>query len=161
MRNATLTTIAPTGSISLVAGVSSGIEPVFAREFVRRAMGNKTLTEKHPKHAEKYFKTAMEIPAVWHVKMQAAFQKYTDNAVSKTINLPEKATVSEVEEAFMEAFKLGCKGITVYRDKSKGEQVLNVSVQKDDGVCPECGTKMVVQEGCSKCPKCGWGKCSV
>lgn len=160
-RNATLTTIAPTGSISLVAGVSSGIEPVFAKEFLRKAMGGKVISEKHPKHAEKYFKTAMEISPIWHVCMQAAFQKYTDNAVSKTINLPQKATVSDVEEAFMQSFKLGCKGITVYRDKSKGEQVLNINTETKKDICPECGTKLVIEEGCEKCPNCGWGKCSV
>lgn len=160
-RNATLTTIAPTGSISLVAGVSSGIEPIFAKEFVRHAMNGTALKEKHPKNGENYFKTAMEIPAVWHVKMQAAFQKYTDNAVSKTINLPESATVKDVEDAFMQAYKLGCKGITVYRDKSKGEQVLNIKTEVKGDICPECGTKLSVEEGCSKCPSCGWGKCSV
>lgn len=174
-RNATLTTIAPTGSISLVAGVSSGIEPIFARSFYRKAMGGKIIEEQHPKAGEKFFKTAMEIAPSWHVRMQAAFQKYTDNAVSKTINLPESATVSDVEEAFMQAFKLGCKGITVYRDKSKGDQVLNVGDLKniasrdevaamgvaDERVCPECGTKLAVEEGCEKCPKCGWGKCSI
>lgn len=160
-RNATLTTIAPTGSISLVAGVSSGIEPVFAKEFSRRAMGGKLFKEKHPKNGEKYFKTAMEIAPIWHVKMQAAFQKYTDNAVSKTINLPEGATVKDVEEAFMQAFKLGCKGITVYRDKSKGEQVLSTNSEIKNIVCPECGTRIVIEEGCEKCPNCGWGKCSV
>lgn len=166
-RNATLTTIAPTGSISLVGGVSSGIEPVFAREFARHAMGGKVITQKHPKHAEKYFKSAMEIAPIWHVRMQAAFQKYTDNAVSKTINLPEEAKVSDVEEAFMQAFKLGCKGITVYRDKSKGEQVLNADPPKAAHLgglganCPQCGTKLVIEEACEKCPNCGWGKCSV
>ena len=164
-RNATLTTIAPTGSISLVAGVSSGIEPIFAGSFYRKAMGGKIIEEKHPKINEKYFKTAMQIAPSWHVKMQAAFQKYTDNAVSKTINLPEKATVKDIEEAFMLAYKLGCKGITVYRDKSKGDQVLNVNPPKASHLggqdCPDCGTKLVIEEGCEKCPSCGYGKCSV
>jgi ribonucleoside-diphosphate reductase alpha chain len=141
MRNATVNTIAPTGTLSLIAGVSSGIEPVFAFEYERHVLGT-VLKEVHPLYEQKrragepldpeVFVTAREIPPEWHVRMQAAFQKYVDNAVSKTINFPAEATVGEVKEAFLLADELGCKGLTVYRDKSRRSQVLNVC----DSKCP-------------------------
>lgn len=156
LRNATLTTIAPTGSISIIAGCSSGIEPLFAIAFVREIMEGKRFIEINhdfkieaikrnlftndlikkialtgslkktslPNDIKKIYITALEIPPAWHIKMQSAFQKYTDNAVSKTINLPEKAKVEEVKKAYLMAWKLKCKGITVYRYGSKPEQVL-------------------------------------
>jgi ribonucleoside-diphosphate reductase alpha chain len=142
MRNATVNTIAPTGTLSLIAGVSSGIEPVFAFEYERHVLGT-VLTEVHPLYEQKrragetldpqVFVTAREIAPEWHVRMQAAFQKYVDNAVSKTINFPAEATVVEVKEAFLLADELGCKGLTVYRDKSRRSQVLNVC---DSKYCP-------------------------
>jgi ribonucleoside-diphosphate reductase alpha chain len=156
MRNATTTTIAPTGSLSILANCSSGIEPVYALAYIRKAVdeelpiinpyleeiakkegfytedlmkeiaetGTLQNNEKVPQHIQKIFKTALEIDFEWHVKMQAAFQKYTDNAVSKTINLPNAATKEDVRNAFLLAYALECKGITVYRDKSRLEQVL-------------------------------------
>lgn len=147
LRNATLTTIAPTGTLSLIAGCSSGIEPIFAPVYLREAAGME-LREIHPLFRQaaeeagiasddffhevgkrgglrgiagvpaemrRLFRTAHEIAPADHVRMQAAFQKYTDNAVSKTVNLPESATPSDVEEAFLLAHRLACKGVTVYR----------------------------------------------
>jgi len=168
VRNATITTIAPTGTISLIAGVSSGIEPNFAlayrrKAFAKESQGEETLiyvnpilieqlkslnlyTEnivnqiiekgslQHvdgiPESIKKIFVTAHDISPEWHIRMQAAFQKYTDNAVSKTINLPNNATKEAVADAFMLAYKLKCKGITVFRDGCKGEQVLNVGAKE-------------------------------
>jgi ribonucleoside-diphosphate reductase alpha chain len=158
MRNATLTTIAPTGSISIIANTSSGIEPLFAVSFVRNVMGTQlfevnpiferiakergfystellTLIAKTgsvkgvrgvPEDVQRLFVTALDIAPEWHVKMQAAFQKHTDNAVAKTVNLPHEATLEDVRKVFMLAHDLKCKGITVYRYGSKREQVLYV-----------------------------------
>jgi ribonucleoside-diphosphate reductase alpha chain len=141
MRNATVNTIAPTGTLSLIAGVSSGIEPVFAFEYERHVLGT-VLKEIHPLYRRlqeegreldpEVFVTAGQIAPEWHVRMQAAFQKYVDNAVSKTINFPFEATIDDVKNAFLLAHRLGCKGITVYRDKSRRSQVLNVC----GGKCP-------------------------
>lgn len=207
-RNATVTTIAPTGTISMMANASSGIEPHFALAYFRKSMGQYNLPEvnvdlvkaiKHvnglysnelmdeiarvgsiqkiekiPKEIRSTFVTAMDIKPETHVLMLAAFQKYTDNAVSKTINLPSNATVEDVTKVYMMAAELKCKGITVYRDKSRGEQVLNVGtstnqivsgsasqkVSKPDGEgCPECGGKLAIEEGCKKCYSCGYSVC--
>lgn len=98
-RNKTLTAVAPTGSISVIAGCSPGIEPF----FIRKGKGS-------------LYRTATEIPAEWHVRVQAAFQRHTDNAISKTVNLPESANIQDVENVFLLAWKLKCKGVTVYRD---------------------------------------------
>ncbi|WP_456478672.1 vitamin B12-dependent ribonucleotide reductase [Geoglobus ahangari] len=160
IRNATTTTIAPTGTISIIAGCSSGIEPVFALAYKRanildgdeffevnpifertlRALDlynddilNRVVEEgsiqgidEIPEEIRRVFKCALDISPEWHVRMQAAFQKYTDNAVSKTINMPNHATKADVEKAFLLAYELKCKGITVYRDGSREEQVLSV-----------------------------------
>lgn len=159
MRNATVTTIAPTGSISIIAGCSSGIEPLFAIAFIRNVLEGTRLLEvnKHfeaiarergfysrslmteiarkgsirdvpgiPEDVKRVFVTAHDISPEWHVRMQAAFQKYTDNAVSKTINMPHSATIEDVKKAFILAYELKCKGITVYRYGSKKEQVLYI-----------------------------------
>lgn len=133
-RNATVLTIAPTGTISRLAGCSSSIEPIFAFEFVSKILDGE-IRDVHPlyeawkkEHPDEplpeYFVTAHELPYEGHIRMQAAFQKYVDNSVSKTINLPNKATAEDVEKAFLLAYELGTKGITIYRDGSKAEQVL-------------------------------------
>ncbi len=156
MRNATVTTIAPTGTISIIAGTSSGIEPLFAIAYVRDVLGGLVevnpvfeayarekgfYTQKLiskivrdgtlrnvdlPKKVKKLFLTALEIPPEQHVRIQAAFQKYTDNAVSKTVNLPKDAKIEDVKKVYMLAWKLKCKGITVYRYGSKKKQVLYI-----------------------------------
>jgi len=156
IRNATTTTIAPTGTISIIAGTSSSIEPLFAIAFVRKVLNGEELLEINelfegeirkrrlysedlmlqiaksgsiqnldlPEELKRLFRTAHDIAPKWHVAMQAAFQKYVDNAVSKTVNLSSEASPDEVNEVFMLAYQLKCKGITVYRDKSKKEQVI-------------------------------------
>ena len=164
LRNATVTTIAPTGTLSLLANCSNGIEPLFAIQYTRRALEGlefqitdplfvevgekegflnrelmKSITEGAslqelpyvPKHIKELFVTTFEIPPVWHIKIQAVFQEFTDNAVSKTINFPRHATKEEVKEAFLMAYQERCKGITIYRSGSKSDQVLS------------CGTKQV------------------
>ena len=170
MRNSAPTTIAPTGTISIIAGASSGIEPLFALSYVRNVMDNTRLVEGYPyfeavaksegfysaelmeQLAEKgsletldvpqwvkdVFRTSHDISPEWHVKMQAAFQNHTDNSVSKTINFPHDATVDDVRQAYMLAYDLGCKGITVYRDGSKAGQVLSFAGNevKDGQVSP-------------------------
>ncbi len=133
-RNATVLTIAPTGTISRLAGCSSSIEPIFAFEFVSKILDGE-IKDVHPLYEEwkkehpgeplpDYFVTAHDIPYDGHIRMQAAFQKYVDNSVSKTINLPNQATFEDVEKAYLLAYDLGTKGITIYRDGSKAEQVL-------------------------------------
>ena len=156
MRNCACTTIAPTGTIGIIAGCSSGIEPLFALAFVRDVMEGKKLFEVNkdlqtalikneiysgalirrimmrgnlkgvavPDRIKNIFRTALEIKPQWHVKIQAAFQKHVDNAVSKTINLPNSASIKDVRNAYLLAHKLRCKGITIYRYGSKPEQVL-------------------------------------
>jgi len=140
IRNATTTTIAPTGSISLIAGCSSGIEPVFQWSYIRRTeYGEYEIV--HPLLTELYgddwrevvesnpkgFKTALDIHWEWHVKMQAAFQEYVHNAVSKTINMPETASVDDVKRAILMAWQQGCKGITIYRVGSRRKEVLSIA----------------------------------
>jgi ribonucleoside-diphosphate reductase alpha chain len=180
LRNATVTTVAPTGTISILAGTTSGIEPLFAVSFIRRVLDGNELIEFNtlfeemagdlltrdlreeitgrgsiqkirslPKSMRGLFKTALDISPESHLKMQAAFQRYTDNAVSKTVNLPEKATPADVRAIYLSAHKLKCKGITVYRYGSKGAQVLNLmeerpgkrlSVDQEfNGNCRVCG----------------------
>lgn len=159
VRNATTTTIAPTGTLSIIAGVSSGIEPLFAISFIRNVMDNDELLEVNPlfkqiavidgfysddlmrrvakkgtikdfpeipKTVQNVFVTAHDVSPEWHVKMQAVFQKYTDNAVSKTVNLKHDATKNDVKDVFQLAYKLYCKGVTLYRDGSRDMQVLNI-----------------------------------
>ena len=165
MRNATTTTIAPTGTISLIAETSSGIEPIFAVAHVRHVLDGKKLTQTHPlflkmskkegfysqalhdeiakagsvqsinripDHVKRIFVTSHDISAQWHIKIQAAFQKHTDNAVSKTINFPNHATPEEVKDAYVFAYKTGCKGLTIYRYGSRDRQVLNIGEEKTE-----------------------------
>ncbi len=165
LRNATLTTIAPTGTISIIAGpCSSGVEPVFAISYYRNVMDQDKLIEvdsifeqvakrrgfyskelmqkvaeansiseidEIPLDVRNIFVTAHDTSPTWHIRMQAAFQKYTDNAVSKTVNFPNQASEDDVREVYMLANKLGCKGITIYRDGSRDEQVLNIDKPKE------------------------------
>ena len=165
MRNATLTTIAPTGTISIIAGpCSSGIEPLFAISYYRNVMDNDKLVEVEPlfeqaakergfysrelmekiaenasiqnvsgipEDVKRIFVTSHDISPEWHVRMQAAFQKYVHNATSKTINFPHQASLGDVRKSYLLAFDLGCKGITIYRDNSREEQVLNVGKPKE------------------------------
>jgi len=133
-RNSTVCAIAPTGTISMIADCSSGIEPLFAKEFVKEVLGGVRLKHKLNTRQKDAVVTALEIAPEWHVRMQAAFQKNVDNAVSKTINLPENATLEDVRKSYWLAYKLRCKGITAYRYGSKPEQVLYV----EDSGCPEC-----------------------
>lgn len=142
LRNATTTTIAPTGTLSIIASCSSGIEPLFALEYTKNVMDGKKLVEVHPElkrnldfynvnnfnelpdEIKKVFRTAHDISYEWHVRMQAEFQKYTDNAISKSINFPSTATVEDVRKAYLLAHELYCKGVTIYRDGSRQNQVL-------------------------------------
>jgi ribonucleoside-diphosphate reductase alpha chain len=137
-RNATVLTIAPTGTISRLAGCSSSIEPVFAFEFTSKIM-DREIKDIHPLYQEwnqnnngtplpDYFVTAHEISPEWHIKMQAAFQKNVDNSVSKTINFPNDAKIEDVEKAYLLAYESNTKGITIYRDGCRAEQVLYKSL---------------------------------
>jgi ribonucleoside-diphosphate reductase alpha chain len=132
MRNATVTTIAPTGSISLIADCTSGIEPLFSLSFTKEVLGGVKLLHKYK--PSEVAVTTFEIEPEWHLRMQAAFQKYTDNAVSKTINLSAKSSREEILKAFLLAHELKCKGITVYRYGSKPSQVLYTE-DSGEGCC--------------------------
>lgn len=156
-RNATVTTIAPTGTLSIIAGCSSGVEPLFALCFTRNILDGERLVEVNPYFEaaladagayspelmenvvakgsirdmaflpapmRRVFVTAMDIAPEWHLRMQAAFQRHTDNAVSKTVNLPGSATVEDIRSIYWMAYEEGCKGVTVYRDGCKSSQVL-------------------------------------
>jgi ribonucleoside-diphosphate reductase alpha chain len=201
MRNATCTTIAPTGTISMIAGTSSGIEPVFAVAYTKNVLDGENLVEVNPifeeyvrenfdketaekiisrvaeegsvqnikelpEHIRKVFVTALEIEPEWHIRMQAAFQKHCDNAVSKTVNFPQSATKKDVEEVYLLAYQLGCKGVTVYRSGSrqgdvykKGSKVTkdgNTTIETDEKITPRPRSKRTygvteqVRTGCGK-----------
>jgi ribonucleoside-diphosphate reductase alpha chain len=186
-KNTTLTSIAPTGSISLLAGCSSGIEPLFGISIMKntyvgsytnvhwvfekiakeRGFYSKEMMEKIakegsvqnidevPEDIKRLFKTAMEVGWEWHVRHQAAFQKYTDNAVSKTINLANEATIEDVNRAYMMAYKTGCKSITVYRDGSRQVQVMDNKQTKRD-MCPNCNAILFMKDGEKMCVTCGY-----
>jgi ribonucleoside-diphosphate reductase alpha chain len=128
-RNATLTTIAPTGTLSTLANCSSGIEPVFAKKFTKTVLGNVTLdmSSRYQKLDGDYFVTALEISPEWHIKMQAALQKNVDNSISKTINLPYEATIEDVKKSIFLAHSLGCKGLTLYRQGTREAPIQVVS----------------------------------
>ncbi|HHD15423.1 MAG TPA: adenosylcobalamin-dependent ribonucleoside-diphosphate reductase, partial [Euryarchaeota archaeon] len=167
IRNATTTTIAPTGTISIIAGASSGVEPLFALVFKRTVMDKTQMMEVHryfrelakeegfysdelmekisergtvrglasvPERFQAVFATAHDVTPEWHTRMQATFQKYTDNAVSKTVNFPHDATVEDVKKVYLLAYDLGCKGVTIYRDGSREEQVLSTIKKKKTGM---------------------------
>ena len=167
LRNATRTTIAPTGTISIIANTSSGIEPLFALSYARRTAEGKNLIYFHeelkkilieknlykdeivekinkegslknideiPENIKKIFVVGSDIGAEWHVRMQAIFQKYVDNGISKTVTLPKDATVEDAEKIFMMAYELGCKGISIYRFGSREGQVIYLSSKRDEQI---------------------------
>lgn len=185
-KNTTLTSIAPTGSISLLAGCSSGIEPVFGivtmkNTYVgsfynahwifedmakKRGFYSESLMAEIAKRGsvqdldvpddiKKLFRTSMEIDWEWHVKHQAAFQKFTDNAVSKTINLANDASIDDVNKAYWMAFETGCKSITVYRDGSRQVQVMDAKEKKRE-MCPNCNAILFMNNGEQVCVTCGY-----
>ena len=196
LRNATVTTIAPTGTLSIIAGCSSGIEPIFAVSFVRTVMEGTKLIEINP-YFEKVAKergfwtrelmeriadrgsvqdfdqipddvkaiymTAHDISPSEHIAMQAAFQKYVNNAVSKTVNFPHKATPKDVEDVYLLAYKLNCKGVTVYRDGSREQQVLTRGKKGEKQQAEEARQKIVprnrpdVIKGTTRLMKTGCG----
>jgi ribonucleoside-diphosphate reductase alpha chain len=165
-RNITLLSVAPTGSISNLLGVSSGIEPLFAHEYTRRTRINgqdELIQYVHPGVLlsrelglpDDLWPTAYEIPPLDHVRMQSIAQRLIDQSISKTVNLPADATIEDVKDVYMEAWKQGLKGVTVYRDGSRQEQVL----YQDKDVCPICGNGIIYRDGCRECVSCGWGIC--
>lgn len=212
--NSTVTTIAPTGTISMIANVSSGIEPNFSFVY-KRISCDQEMYVIHPLMEEKlkalglytedilnklsqgvsvkdipelvkagfgdHWQISREIPPKAHIRVQAAFQEYTDNAVSKTINLPGEASELDVQEAYIDAFLSECKGVTVYRDGSRDGQILSfekvdkaadavelfggietpLTTCSDEYLCEQCGTKLEKAEGCSICYACGYSKCQL
>ena len=208
MRNATTTCIAPTGTISMIASASGGVEPLFGLVFFRNVMDGTEMIEVSPifeKYAKDYgfysenlmkkiakdgslahieelsddvkhiFATAHDVTPEWHVKMQAAFQLHTDNAVSKTINFEEHATKEEVKKAYILAYENNLKGLTVYRNNSRSFQVMaqkkteipeielkpvEEEIVLKKFICPDCGTSIEMAEGCFICPGCGYSGCS-
>jgi len=221
IRNATTTCIAPTGTISMIAGASGGVEPLFGLVFLRRIMDGTEMFEINPifekyakdhgfysedlmrqislcgsiahidgvpAEAKRIFPTAHDVAPKWHVKMQAAFQKHTDNAVSKTINFEESATREDIATSYRLAYENDLKGITVYRNNSRFSQPMNLEEKKTEEkaeekpaeapkkeepkdeyefevvmtkhTCPECGTTVEMAEGCFICLNCGYSGCS-
>jgi ribonucleoside-diphosphate reductase alpha chain len=190
MRNSTVNTVAPTGTISILANCSSSVEPIFALAYVRknlldlektamyemnpafektakkRGFYSRELMEKIsregsvqrldsvPEDVKKIFVTAHDISWEWHVKMQAAWQRYVDSGVSKTINMPHTATAEDVASAFLLAYETGCKGITVYRDKSKDKQVLNIAAPAESEAYPHDAGTSAEKGGERFCPEC-------
>jgi ribonucleoside-diphosphate reductase alpha chain len=186
-RNATLLSIAPTGTISMIAGCSSGIEPLYAISYVKHVMDGTHLREIHPyflellRRQDKFsddledaltrahsvasmnsipesvrhiFVTAYDIPPEDHLRMQSVFQAEVDNAVSKTINLPIDSTPNEVRKIYDLAHRLGCKGITIYREGSKPGQVITLA--EGQKVCPDCGSSLRYESGSFVCEACGY-----
>lgn len=213
IRNSTTTCIAPTGTISMIASASGGVEPLFGLVFFRNIMDGTEMMEINPifeKYAKEHgfysetlmkqiaqdgtishvdgvsdevkqiFATAHDVTPEWHVRMQAAFQLHTDNAVSKTVNFEEHATREDIEKAYILAFENNLKGITVYRNNSRTFQPMNLEVKKETEIelkpiedeeyaptgeikevkCPECGNSIQMAEGCFICPGCGYSGCS-
>ena len=223
IRNATTTCIAPTGTISMIASASGGVEPLFGLVFSRLIMDGTEMLEVNeifknymishglyseelmkkiaidgsvahideiPNDVKKIFVTAHDVSPYWHVKMQAAFQLHTDNAVSKTVNFVESATREDIEEAYVLAYKNHLKGITVYRNNSRFFQPMNLDKKVEEKkeevpeveeivenpveeteeynptgevktiICPECGNKIEMAEGCFICLNCGYSGCS-
>ncbi len=201
MRNATVTTIAPTGTIGIISNCSAGVEPIFAVSYMRNVAGSlgENLVETNrlfeiilkdrglynediirkvsgkasiqnveeiPEGIRKIFVSAHDVSPEWHLRIQAAFQKHTDNAVSKTINLPNTATIQDVEKIYMLAWKMKCKGTTIYRDMSRSEQIISFysegkkqEEETPEDKCPHCKAKLVREEGCKICKSCGYSVC--
>ena len=169
LRNSTVTTIAPTGTISIIAGASGGIEPLFSLAFMRTIMDKDKMLEVNeifeqvakeegfysadlmeevaatgtladiegvPDWVKRVFVTARDVSPEWHTRMQAAFQRHTDNAVSKTVNFPHEATEDEVREVYMQAYHQGCKGATIYRDGCRAEQPMSTVARKSAPAAP-------------------------
>ncbi len=184
VRNGTVTTIAPTGTLSIIAGVSSGIEPVFAYVFIRNVMDSTKMAEVNPvlkrvleqrglysdelmekiasagslAHIEeipadirRVFVSSHDISPDYHIRMQAAFQRHTDNAVSKTVNFVSTATKEDVREVYMKAYEDGCKGVTIYRDGSRDGQVLNI--KKDEKKAADTAEKQTYPREISPRPR--------
>ncbi len=211
IRNATTTCIAPTGTISMIANASGGVEPLFGLVFLRLIMDGTEMLEINPifkdymvsrglyseelmqqiakegsvahvngvsDEIKHIFATAHDVSPYWHVKMQAAFQLHTDNAVSKTVNFEEHATRKDIEEAYVLAYENNLKGITVYRNNSRQFQPMNLDDKKKSEekveeivaeeptgeiktvTCPECGNSIEMAEGCFICLNCGYSGCS-
>lgn len=196
LRNATTTTIAPTGTLSLIAGVSSSIEPLFGLYYERKTLDRVVIKEFHPlfekvleeegytqreieklkeeikekgmisktslkEPLKRLFLSAFEIPPEVHLSIQRAFQKYTHNAVSKTINLPPQATPEDIKRVYLTAYEWGLKGVTVYRYGSKPEQVIYIKAGESEKIlCPKCGEDLEVHGQCLFCGSCGYDKCS-
>ena len=218
IRNATTTCIAPTGTISMIASASGGIEPLFGLVFMRNVMDGTEMLEVNPifkayaqehgfytdaimrqisedgtiahvdgvdEKSKNIFATAHDVSPYWHVKMQAAFQLHTDNAVSKTVNFVESATRKDIEDTYVLAFENDLKGITVYRNNCRQFQPMNLTKKKEEPkveeqakaeeptveeynptgeiktvTCPECGNKIQMAEGCFICPNCGYSGCA-
>jgi ribonucleoside-diphosphate reductase alpha chain len=200
IRNATTTCIAPTGTISMIASASGGVEPLFGLVFSRNVMDGTEMLEINPifkdymtqngLYSEKLmqeisltgsiahvegvsdevksrFATAHDVTPEWHVKMQAAFQLHTDNAVSKTVNFEEDATRADIEKSYVLAYEYNLKGITVYRNNSRQFQPMNLEakVEEPSGeiktvTCPECNTSIQMAEGCFICLNCGYSGCA-
>ena len=200
LRNATTTTVAPTGTISIIAGCSSGIEPLFAIAYERHVLDGERLVEVHagfraaagarglytpaleaelarhgrargltglPEDLQALFATAHDVAPAVHVRVQAAFQRHVHAAVSKTVNFPADATPEDIAAVYRLADELGCKGVTVYRDRSRAGQVLSYGAageepedaQRPPEVCPECGETLLERRGCAACRGCGWSRC--
>jgi ribonucleoside-diphosphate reductase alpha chain len=186
IRNATVTTIAPTGTLSIIANASSGVEPLFAVSYTRQVMDDDILVEVHPifekivmsqgfyshelmaeiavsgrvrdnlgipEDVQGIFATAHDISPEMHIRMQAAFQKYTDNAVSKTVNFSKTATVDDVAKVYDLAWQLGCKGVTIYRDGSRDKQVLATGSVPDEAKAAEEHNENAMQRPKRKRPK--------
>ncbi len=191
MRHATVTTVAPTGTISIIAGCSSGVEPIFAVAYERRVLDGEALFEMHPlfekvakqdgfysnelaeqiaetgsiQHIKgipdkikRLFVSAHDIAPEWHIRIQAAFQKYTDNAVSKTVNFPQDATPADIEKVYRLAYESGCKGVTIYRYGSRDRQVLNIGTDQERAAAIAPRTRPVRTMGVTERINTGCGR---
>ena len=195
IRNAWTTTVAPTGTIAMLADCSNAVEPTFSLLYEKRVslgkfyyisapfekyleekglMENKELLQKinnnmgsiqkipeFPKKIRDSYVTAMDISWQDHILMQSVCQRWVSNSISKTINMPPEATIEDVKQAYMLAYRLDCKGITIYRDGSRETQVMHRPTADDKTKCPHCGEKLIMEAGCSKCPQCTYSGCSI